>query len=235
MNSRIFRSIFALVLSVAGFAAATSPAIHERFFAITLGGGQLQTGDGNWGSALPGSGSFQSLEGEPGRPGILRMRTSNAIGSTVRLFKAPGGWESGLYPNPIRFDGVTSFVWRARLVSNTDVSFVMALNNQIVFAPVAGVSNVGFYFDTNVNGSLRCMTTLNGSQTVTSVAMPTANAFHDFEVISTPGQVDFLIDGVVVATHTTDIPAGQALTPYAELFARANAHKQLDFDEFQLD
>jgi hypothetical protein len=235
MNSRIFARIVSVALTLAGFAAATSPTVHDRFYAITLGGGQLQTGDGNWGTALPGSGSFQSLEGEPGRPGILRMRTSNSVGSLVRLFKAPGGWESGLYPNPIRFDDVASFVWRARLVSNTDVSFVMALNNQIVFAPVAGVSNVGFYFDTNVNGSLRCMTTLNGSQTVTSVAMPTANVFHDFEVISTPGQLDFLIDGSVVATHTTDIPAGQALTPYAALFARANAHKQLDLDGFQLD
>lgn len=210
--------------------------IRDHFILVDPNG--PKTSEGAWTAVIPGSGTVSSVEGEAGRPGILRLRTSNSNGSLIRLFKAPSGWESGTQPNPIRFDDIVSFKWEARLSTNDAVAMALALNNQISFTAAGVASNVGFLYDSSVSLSLKCLSTLNGAQDATPVTMPSAGSFHSYEVLIDVafGQIDFKIDGSIVATHanTAKMPIGQALTPYALIVARENANKSLDLDDFEL-
>ena len=68
------------------------------------------------------------------------------------------------------------------------------------------------------NGAFVAQCLKNGALTFVSLSTPTANVIHTYKiVITTAGsQVDFYIDGVDVATITTNIPTGLS-SPFAEL------------------
>lgn len=72
-------------------------------------------------------------------------------------------------------------------------------------------SCAAFRYDTGVDGTAfwRCVTSngTNTETTTTSIPIPAAIQRQKLLVSVAPGQVDFYIDGTLVATHTTYVPA----------------------------
>ena len=206
--------------------------IHDDFIVLDSGP-PLRTQDSTWATTMSGTNThFVPLVAESGRTGIMRIRTSNSNGSFGRMYKAVSGWHLGTQVNQVWFDDVTSFEWQARVPEITSIAFKMGLAESINLTRA-----VAFEFDTNVSPSLYCNTYGASGQESTGVSMPSDGLFHSYRVDVSSGQVDFSIDGVVVATHTdlTKQPRGDALTPYAAVFSRAAAYKYLELDRFDLD
>lgn len=206
--------------------------IKDHFFPISLPhNNPWLSANCAWYTAESGTNTqFSALAGEAGHPGILRIRTSNSSGSFGRLFAAPSGWHNGTQPNSIVFSDVVSFEWVARITDQSSVAFTLSLADSIYLTQA-----VAFTFDTNVDGNLRCTTSGSSGPETTNITAPNANTWHSFKAECQPGQVDFLINGTLVASHTdaSKLPT-QALTPYAAIFARASAYKYLDLDLFEL-
>lgn len=204
--------------------------IREDFLVIDES--PLTTSDGRWHTAESGTNTtFRPIAAEAGHTGILQVRTSNSNGSFGRLYKALGGWHLGTQVNQIWFDDVASFEWEARVPDLTAIAFKLALADSISLTRA-----VAFEYDTNVDTDLRCTTVGASGAESTAIAMPSDGAFHVYRVDVSSTQIDFSIDGTVVATHTdlTKQPWGAALTPYGAVFARASAYKYLDLDRFEL-
>lgn len=71
----------------------------------------------------------------------------------------------------------------------------------------------GIFFRYNyaqANGWWQCVTRSSGSETITAGKLVLEDTFYSlrFEVNPTATAVNFMIDGVLVATHTTNIPKG---------------------------
>jgi hypothetical protein len=75
-----------------------------------------------------------------------------------------------------------------------------------------------------VNTTWGCVTSAAGIRTaVDSGVTITLNNFQVFEIISVTGNVQFLIDGVLVATITTNVPStGQLFGAEGIIFKTAN-------------
>lgn len=205
--------------------------IREDF--IILDESPLTTSDGRWHTAESGTNTrFLPIAAESGHTGILQVRTSNSSGSFGRLYKALSGWHLGTQVNQVWFDDVVSFEWVARVPDLTAIAFKMGLADSINLTRAAA-----WEYDTNVDTNLRCTTVGASGAESTAVTMPSDGAFHVYRVDVSSTQVDFAVDGTVVATHadTTKQPRGSAVTPYAAVFARASAYKYLDLDSFELE
>jgi endo-1,3-1,4-beta-glycanase ExoK len=70
--------------------------------------------------------------------------------------------------------------------------------------------DIEFCGNTPGNINLTNWDTLSAHQTTSPSVANLAAGFHTYQLIWTPGQVQWTIDGVVVATHTADIPSTPA-------------------------
>ena len=94
----------------------------------------------------------------------------------------------------------------------------------------APANSAGFFINAG-NGNWQTVTA-DGSATqeVTDTGLTVAsNTFYVLQVdCSTNGQVRFLIDGTLVATHTTDLPSGATDLYYHAIMARKNTGGTFD-------
>lgn len=159
---------------------------------------------------------------ETNRPGILR-RDTTATGSTVAylllsgtqtMFTAAGTWEVLWISRPNNFDGDTTL----RVGASSSCT---------------GTPSTGIYFEKLTTDTNWFAVTRNaGSETRTDSSIAVSAVFRTFKIEHTASSVRFLIDGVVVATHTANIPA-TGITGCAHIInATANA-KTIDYDYFQ--
>lgn len=201
----------------------------------------IPTGEGNWGILASGStnGALAML-GESNHPGILRLTTSASINTGVRLYKNSVNWAGSttgtgsLTGGVILFEQIASVIWVVRNVTNTTCKFTLAMVDNIAVGAASG-NGCGFFYDSA--GNLQCITVVGGvsTSTVTNVTLPTANTFARYEMTITPTSIVYEIDSVTVATHSTNLPTGVALTPYALIIATAAAAaRNLDIDLFWL-
>ncbi len=95
-----------------------------------------------------------------------------------------------------------------------------------------GTNNILFQLDTGVDGNWHART-LDGATTDTDTGIVADTDYHVFRIdtFDTPS-VNFYIDDVLVATHTTNIPddAGDFLEPQLFLATLEDVAKSLDID-----
>lgn len=90
----------------------------------------------------------------------------------------------------------------------------------------------GVYFE-KLDGStgISAVTEKDSTETQTdSLATFAADTYIELEFYWTSGQVKFYIDGVLVATHTTNIPDDEQLTPSLQFLAGSAGAKTLTWD-----
>ena len=90
------------------------------------------------------------------------------------------------------------------VVSGSDSAGFIYINNS--------QTELDIEFCGNTPGIINCTnwSTLNAHQTTSPSVANLAAGFHTYQLIWTPGQVQWTIDGVVVATHTSDVPSTPA-------------------------
>jgi hypothetical protein len=98
----------------------------------------------------------------------------------------------------------------------------------------ASGNGFGFFYDTSDNTNFHTVTVAGGTSTVNTVTTPGSNAWERYEMAVTPTSVVFKINGSTVASHTTNLPTGVILNPYALVVTRTTATRSLDHDLFWL-
>lgn len=112
---------------------------------------------------------------------------------------------------------------------------LMGLGSSVVngtaYAAAGANSFVGFRIDvTSANTALIAVTKTGASETTTTTSVTEViNTRHTFEIIATSTQILYYIDGVLEATHTTNIPTA-AIGPIISIRNKENAVKAVSVD-----
>lgn len=172
--------------------------------------------DDRWAVAADPGGIAVVVDAQTG--GVIRFTTDGDINDEVSM-----NW------NNIRSLLVQKNVCmevRLKLNSVTNIDVIIALRQ-------AGDDNIQFRFDTAVDGNWHAITEDGGvpTNTDTGVAATTDYTTLRIETRGTPS-VLFYIDGVLEATHTTNVPddAGDYLNPRFTVQTLENGIKTADMD-----
>jgi len=155
------------------------------------------------------SGTNTTISGEQNHPGILRTSTGADTAGKMSLFQ-------GFFPFEIMIlGGALRYTWEAIMRPSgaptvaQDYTAFMGLNNAQGSGAVT--QSASFMIDRTLSATNWICETVQDNvptRTVTGVAI--ANAFSRFkiDVNADATEVLFYIDSTLVATHTTNIPAG---------------------------
>jgi len=138
------------------------------------------------------------------------------------------------------------FHMRGEIPDNTGIFVLIGLVGAVglnVTSPAAAGAwtlpddGIWVQYDTNVDNNLRFITSSGGVQTVTVVmaAAPAGHAGVNFAVSDDGTQVYVMLNGTILATHTTNLPTVQ-LKPYMMAMSRAGGAviKNVHLHDFRL-
>ena len=180
-------------------------------------------------AATGGDGSITHNAGTAGRPGLITIATGASNGTLLRLNHVGQGWAAGTHANPWIFQDVERYVLWMQVPTLTTMTFRIGL-----WDTISATNGFGFNFDTNVDGLLRAVTAVGGTPVNTTITAVATMSKYEMVVASGGAQVDFYLDNVLVASHTTGLPTSVALAPYILLGNRAGAIRTAVLDVFWL-
>lgn len=172
-------------------------------------------GNSNWYVFKAGSagGSTQFIAGEANHPGIIRLETHTVIDNLMCIHR---GRDTTALPTHawVRGDQILESTTIMRLVADTTVGFFIGFSEDPSSLAITGTGNsniIGFFFDTAgafVDTTIHCITReADGTATNTDTAIAPGTGFRKYGIRqNTLGTIEFLIDGSVVATHSTQVP-----------------------------
>lgn len=176
-----------------------------------------------WNGHPSGSGSIALLSGTAG--GWARLSTGATSGSSYQYDQYNGAVYG--FANSSNLPIICDF--RLKLSSITNVVVRLALATD---ATANGNNTIYVEFDPATNANWRLITK-NGatSQTTnTDIAVAASTTYH-LRVLFTSGKIEFFIDGVLKATHSTQVPAAATIFHRCLYITNsAAADKQLDVD-----
>ena len=187
-----------------------------------ISGSTISTAIGVLGFSASG-GTTTSISAIANRPGILR-RDTGAVSGTVAFLM--------LYSSAAAIQvGIVKIIWICRL-NNIDANTTCrmgATNTVALSQPVNG-----FYFEKlDADTNWFAVSRASGVETRVDTGVVVDVDFHTFKYESTSVAVVFSIDGRIVATITTTIPA-TFMDPWVSIVNSAAAAKTVDIDYFQL-
>jgi len=153
-------------------------------------------------------GSVSAGGGTTNEPGLYTLATGGSSGTTCSIYTH--GTATMFTP------GTHDLVWRVRVNTN-DANTTIQIGMQDSVTSVTPTN--GCYFqkldaDTNWFAVSRAAGTQTGTRTDTGIAITTS--FTTFRIVRTASaQVDYYINGILVATHTTNIHAANCNTVLA--------------------
>lgn len=173
-------------------------------------------GSNGWSSVVAGAGSattvMTSTTVVPGRPGILICNTGTT--TTGRAADICG---------EIRLSG-GAIVFESDVLIPILATVGEDYNSVVGFSDTGGassppVSGVHFQYNRGVSVNWRCITMTGGTSTVTTTtdAASTAWVKLGIKVNAAATSIDYLINGTVVATHTTNIPTTGGICPIVKI------------------
>jgi hypothetical protein len=161
--------------------------------------------------------------------GELEVITGASDNSFVRLFKG-----AAITTRWLGAQEIQSFKCRATLASAASVGFVIGFAD----SPYGGGDAAYFYFDTDLDTTIHAFSANSGGATSTDTDSNIApgTTTHDFEIrcpLNTT-QWEYLIDGVVVATHTTTAK-NRGMNLNLLVMTRTTAAKTIYWDHCSLE
>jgi len=181
------------------------------------------------GGEVGGAFSRSPLQGST----IWQIQTGNVVDDDWYI--SAGGITKNRSYNPGE-EGYTTITWEARLSlpSIVDISSLWGLFYAVQANYLEpNVHCVQFFADPAISGTFRARTFAAAEEeTDTLVALDTD--LHDFKIVWTLTSVLFYIDGVLVATHATQVPSR---TCFTEVLLRTedNATKYLYLDLVRIE
>lgn len=204
-----------------------------------VGGSQLITttdstitfGSTTWNIVRSGGGdaTIANSAGISGHPGIVTLSTPVTNGTLIRLVHAGQGWAAGSHNSSTIFEDIESLVIWLQVPTLTTVTFRIGM-----WDGIAAANGFGFNFDTNVDALLRAQNSAGGAPTNTTLTAVSTLSKYEMRVAAGGTQIDYYLDNVLVASHTTNLPAGVALSPYILLGNRAGVVRTMAIDVFWL-
>lgn len=170
------------------------------------------------------SGGTTTLQGgEPGEPGILRKETTTTSATVAPLLI------SGIQTS-MEVDSQFDMLLRGRLNTNdANTTMRIGFSNGCTVA----ITN-GIYFE-KLDGDTNWFTVTNnvGTATRNDSGVAVNTNFNYFEIKKRTGVITFWINGVLVATHTTNFPVS-GYQYCDQIINSAAANKTFDHGYFQL-
>lgn len=219
--------VFAQLTPAAGPASAlgcdfrTAVCLHDDF----LSGGYTSGIVGELGWTIV-NGTATGIAAEANRYGILQRDTGSSINTATTMY--PRGLASIGTINPA---AIGTTVWHIKLGQSVGTfDFRAGLGNATTSDPPAD----GMYFevlaaDTNIFCVTRASSVSTGSRTNSGVAASTS--WVTLKMVRTASSVQFYINGVLVATNTTNLTAVM-LQPYFFLKNTEAVAKTVNIDMF---
>lgn len=90
-------------------------------------------------------------------------------------------------------------------------------------------NRITVYYDSAVGANWRAQCISGGAATTVDTGISADTNFHEFEIVTTSGSVKFSLDGVLVATITTNIPS-TLLQPCCHVISRTGVVKDVNID-----
>jgi hypothetical protein len=183
-------------------------------------------------TALSTGGSVAFLTGEGGHPGICRISTDGGDNSVYCMHRGgPNADSAWIIGSDIKELNVIA---RLNTGGNTGAFFI-GFSEAVQSLAITGTTNshiMGFLHDPDNDSSIHCITReSDGVATDTDSGTLPGTGWHRYTIRQTTlGTVEFLIDGSVVATHTTQVPDVEAMNLGITLVARAAGVRSLDVD-----
>jgi hypothetical protein len=88
---------------------------------------------------------------------------------------------------------------------------------------------IAFIFDSAISVNWLCQSAASGSVTTVDTGVACSTAYYEFRIETRPGQVTFFLNGVLIATITTNI-SSLLLQPYAYVVATGASARDIYFD-----
>jgi len=129
----------------------------------------------------------------------------NAVNGVLRFSGGTGTEFKGILQagRPFQISGGLTVTYEAR-IKKTDVTYKYLYAG--LMDALSGTTNHVALGDTSNGANFKAISTLAGSTTQTDTGVVIDTAWHVFKIVATPSSVLFYIDGVLKATHTTNIP-----------------------------
>lgn len=207
--------------TVAGNDATTQTEIMEDF----IGGNGAIVGALGW--LKGGSITLSTITGEVGRIGVAKL-LANSSGGNLYLTETNGAGAPYKANNP-RLTYITSL--KNTFAVNIEAILRFGLQDgQINNDPASGI-----YFRAVGTGNWYAVTRAINIETSTNCGIAQSTSYKQFKITSnsTGTSISFYIDGVLVATHTTNIPTDQ-LFPQYQIESTTLNNYGLDVDYFYL-
>lgn len=172
-----------------------------------------------------GNGTIAIITSEANRPGIYQRGTSAVSGTlaVTQLWPHSSALFEANLPHTV--------LWAVRLNTNdANTTMRFGVGNSIVANP----PSEGIYFE-KLDGDTNwfCITRTTSLETRTDSTIAVNTSFNEFKYRRTSGQVDFLINGTQVCSHTTRLSSA-LVDPFTQIVNSAAADKTMDLDYFQL-
>lgn len=172
-------------------------------------------------------GVLEEIEIPGQHPGGLRMRTAGVATSDYVVLHRGVDRDS----TPYRYADIDSMTF---VLSHSHTS---SMRWECGLARLSTGDKVGVYFDTNVSGSLRFITSAGGSDNSTVIdASPGAVEQRVITMKQPSNEVwECYLDGVLEATHSTNVPPDNTHTNLAVvLLQRSGAQRNLELDKISV-
>jgi hypothetical protein len=175
------------------------------------------------------SGTITHSAGTSGHPGQITIATAATNGTLCRLVHAGQGWAAGTHANSTLFGDIESLVIWMQIPTLTTMTFRIGM-----WDVIAGTNGFGFTLDTNVDALLRAQNANAGTPTNTTTTAVSTMSKYEMRVNAAASQIDYYLDSVLIGTHTTNLPAGIALSPYFLIGNRSGVVRTMVLDIFRM-
>ncbi len=184
------------------------------------------------GGAINGASSLDNINGEAGHPGILRLGTGATSGNQVSIFRGSDtnfSWVMG--------QEILEFEVVARQVVPAASGFFIGFSENPTLLTITGTTNshiCGFLFDTAgvlTDTTIHCITRESDGTATNTDSNVVPSGWQTFTIRQdVVGTITFLIDDVLVATHSTTVPDVETMNCGITVVTRFAGNAQIDID-----
>ena len=185
--------------------------LHSAFFDDFMGDGVSTHWTTSWSSAT------SSVSHVDGVGGLIRLASGGATNDYAELQMVRT--QVAVVP-----DSRLKFRVRANHGSGTRIE---------LGARVDANQSMRWLFDSDVSSNWHCENTMSGTSTSTDSTVASDTSWHVLEINTSSGQIKFVLDGTVRATHTTNLPTA-AMHVYARQTSLSNSARNSDIDFVKL-
>ncbi|MEK7165652.1 MAG: hypothetical protein AAB874_02495, partial [Patescibacteria group bacterium] len=211
-----------------GFDPTTTVEIMEEFVGSGTTSGTI--GTNGWDLNTNGSGAVRTATNPTGRIGVIGIGSGTSAGSGILLSLREAQSQTIFYANIGNITSIFSF-------KNTQAAHIDSTIRAGYFNGSNANTNPtsGAYFRATGTGNWYAVTRASDVETATDTGIPQATTYKAFKILSNSGATNFTfyIDGVLKATHTTNLPT-VLVYPVFQVHTNSTTDFNIDIDYFYL-